>query len=417
MNRSLRDGDLQGGGAPALRTGLVLTVAGALLLIAGTASLAKAQTQSQKQTPTYSVLYSFNCTTVGGGFPVGGPIEDSSGNLYGATGGTAFELSPSGVETTLHVFGLSNSDGSDPQGGVLRDPAGNLYGTTFAGGIADCSGFGCGTVFKLAPNHRETQLYRFTGDPDGQGPIGNLVSDATGNLYGNTNLGGFSEGGIVFEVSRTGAETILHTFTGGTDGAEPFAGLVRDPAGNLYGTTYSGGTFGSGTVFELTPAGIETILHNFDLTTTDGANPFAGLVRDSAGNLYGTTNGGGTFSSGTIFKLDPTGAETILFNFNGGSQGAFPVGLARDAKGDLFGVTFNGGRSTACTGGCGVVFELSPTGQETVLHSFTGPPDGKLGAGSPLLDSAGNLYGYTSEGGTSSGNMGNGCGIVFKITP
>jgi uncharacterized repeat protein (TIGR03803 family) len=316
-----------------------------------------------------------------------------------------FKVDTTGKETVLHSF-TGSTDGKWPKTGLVRDTAGNLYGTTGGGGTS-----GNGSVFKLDTTGKETVLYSFTGSPDGSSP-GNLIRDANGNLYGTTVLGGAScNCGTVFKVDATGKETVLYVFTSGngnTDGRNPGAGLVRDGAGNLYGTTVNGGRSGKGTVFKVDTTGKETVLHSFAGTGGDGANPYASLVRDAAGNLYGTTFLGGTSCNcGTIFKVDATGKETVVHSFTG-LDGEYPLaGLVRDSAGNLYGTTTGGG-----TSGYGVVFKLNETGTETVLHSFTGgTTDGNSPYAGLVRDAAGNLYGTTHSGGASN------YGTVFKLTP
>jgi uncharacterized repeat protein (TIGR03803 family) len=349
--------------------------------------------------------------------------------------GVIFKLDPTDVETVLYGF-TGGADGDNPLAGLLRDAAGNLYGT--AGGGTS----GNGVVFKLSPSGAEKVLYSFTGGGDGGKPTAGLIEDLAGNLYGTTTYGGIGCGnygcGTVFKLIRCGSEPsgyefkVLHRFTGGADGGFPYASLIRDAAGNLYGTTYSGGSSSlSGTVFKLSPDGTETILHRFT-GGADGAFPQAGLIRDSAGNLYGATFAGGLehsrcgyvgfTSCGVVFKVSPTDGETVLYSFTGGGDGAGPVaGLLRDAGGNLYGTTSAGGaKSSTCPysqdGSCGVVFKLSPTGIETVLHSFTGG-DGSYPLAGLIPDLAGNLYGTTLGGGGNGPCGGVGCGVVFKLTP
>jgi len=202
-------------------------------------------------------------------------------------------------------------------------------------------------------------LYSFTGGNDGANPVAGVVRDKAGNLYGTTFDGGASLLGVVFKLDKTGKETVLHSFTGGTDGANPYGGVVRDAAGNLYGTTYYQGTLGDGTVFKLDKTGKETLVYSF-AGGGDGASPTASLVLDTTGNLYGTTFVGGAFGFGAVFKLDTAGQETVQYSFTGGNDGAWPyAGLTRDAAGHLYGTALEGG--TGCGGsGCGVVFELIP---------------------------------------------------------
>jgi uncharacterized repeat protein (TIGR03803 family) len=245
-----------------------------------------------------------------GGAPECALVFDTAGNLYGTTGSTAFELSPglggSWTYRVLHVFGPTKGDGAYAHGALVFDTAGNLYGTTkFGGGVTSC-GSGCGTVFKFTPasggTWRYRVIYRFKGGTDGKTPYAGVISDPAGNLYGTTTQGGNtacnnSGCGIVFKLSPnsngTWTETKIHVFTGlATDGAGPFGWLILDHVGNLFGTTVGGGSFGYGTVFELVPRArrwTETLLHSFAMDGSDGVGPFVGLISDSSGNLYGTT--------------------------------------------------------------------------------------------------------------------------------
>jgi uncharacterized repeat protein (TIGR03803 family) len=286
-----------------------------------------------------------------------------------------------------------------------------LYGTTSLGGILDQSClFGCGTVFKVDPSGEETILYSFT-DTNGNGnaydPWFGLVRDLAGNLYGTTLFGGSFGAGTVYKVAPGGIEIVLYTFQDSSDGGIPEGGLVLDAKGNLYGTTAFGGSSSAGTVYELVPNGDEKVIYRFT-GQADGGGPAGGLVRDSAGNLYGTTQYGGNSGVGAIFKVTPEGQETTLYSFAGGpSDGVSPfaASLVRDSAGNLYGVTQTGGPSDF-----GVVFKLDPSGNETILHSFSGS-DGKIPYGTLALDSSGNLYGTTYEGGAYGG------GVIFKITP
>jgi uncharacterized repeat protein (TIGR03803 family) len=293
---------------------------------------------------------------------------------------------------------------------------GDLYGTTNGGGVA-----GKGVVFKLDTTGTETVLHSFTDGADGGAPWAGVIRDSAGDLYGTTTGGGPSDYGVVFKLNTTGTETVLHSFTGGADGGSPLAGLIRDSAGNLYGTAQAGGASVLGVVFKLDTTGTETVLHSFT-GGADGATPFARLIRDSAGNLYGTTQYGGGGSSGNncyyggcgaVFKLDTTGTETVLYGFTGGADGENPYpGLIRDSAGNLYGTTLSGGAS-----GLGVVFKLDTTGVEMVLYSFEGRADGESPFAGLIQDSAGNLYGTTYGGGAFSSTCRGGCGVVFKLEP
>jgi uncharacterized repeat protein (TIGR03803 family) len=308
----------------------------------------------------------------------------------------------------LYTF-TGGADGSEPAAGLIRDASGNFYGTTGSGGP-----FGAGTVFLLEQTGKERVLYSFTG-PDGSNPVGALVRDAAGDLYGTTEGGGAFGAGVVFKTNDSGFVQVLHSFTGGADGANPVSGLLRDPAGNLYGTTVNGGASNAGTVFKLDPSGAETVLYSFT-GGTDGGNPAAGLVQDAAGNLYGTTAEGGDTSCfkpsgcGTIFELDKAGLETVLHSFTGAPDGEFPgAGLVRDTAGNLYGTTTNGGAGTLCVSSCGTVFKLDSTGTETVLYRFTGGADGGNPDAGLVRDAAGNLDGTTIGGGAHND------GTVFEL--
>jgi len=357
-------------------------------------------------------------------------VRDAAGNLYGTTAGggtgpcsglglsgcgTVFEVNASGTETVLYSFCPQSgcADGQWPFAGLVRDAAGNLYGTTYEGGAS-----GYGTVFELTPQQgggwTEAVLHSFAGPPnDGSGPWASLVLDTSGNLYGTTWQGGsFSTLGTVFKVSKTGKETVLHSFSGSpNDGANPrFGSLVMDKVGNLYGVTSSGGvTPGNGTVFKMNTTGAETVLYSFcpQSGCSDGQTPYGSPAMDRQGNLYGTTEYGGSFGDGVVWKLSKNGTETVLHNFAGGpSDGANPVaGVIIDAKGDLYGESYEGGSS-----GDGAAYKLNKKGRLTLLHSFAGP-DGTNPLGGVIRDASGNLYGTAYEGGSD------GYGTVWKLTP
>jgi uncharacterized repeat protein (TIGR03803 family) len=270
-------------------------------------------------------------------------------------------MDPSSGEAVLHTF-TGHPDGASPLA-IIRDPAGNLYGITQSGGTS-----AKGTVFKVDVNGSETILHSFSGGEDGATPYGNLTLDEVGNIYGATALGGASGYGAVFKLDPVGHETVLYAFTGGADGANPYGGVVRDAAGNLYGTTENGGInpqrycFGPcGVLFKLDMSGKETVLHSF--TGPDGANPIASLTQDASGSFYGTTQWGGS-GYGVVFKLDTSGKETVLYAFPGeGTDGANPrAGVIPDSAGNIYGTTSAGG-AFACPWsgfGCGVVFKLTP---------------------------------------------------------
>jgi uncharacterized repeat protein (TIGR03803 family) len=280
-------------------------------------------------------------------------------------------------------------------------------------------------------------LHSFGALPDGEQPYEGLIFDLMGNLYGTTHYGGtptcfngYHYGcGTVFKVSATGSETVLHEFGAYIgDGKFPSSVLVRDAEGNVYGATSTGyrGNI-QGTVFKISSAGVESIFYAFKTTANkkDGDGPTS-LIVDKEGNFYGTTAQGGAYGHGTVFKLTPAGKEAVLYSFTGGRDGANPQGsLVLDAQGNLYGTTSEGGIASGGIGGvctldplqpgCGVIFELSPTGTEKVLYRFKGKADGALSSSGLVLDAQGNLYGTTYEGGSS--NCQYGCGVVFRLTP
>ena len=375
------------------------------------AAVVAAALAGQAQT-SESVLYSFQPDPPDGSFPYAGVIRDAAGNLYGTTAqggptgkGVVYKLDTNGSVIVLHGFG-TGLDGAAPNAGVVLDSAGNLYGTTRNGGSA-----GTGVVYKLDSTGHETVLYSFTGGADGGYPVAGVILDSAGNLYGTTPLGGATGYGAVYELTPAGTETVLYSFQGLADGSYPTAGVIRDAAGNLYGTTSTGGA-GYGVVYKLGPAGSETVLYSFH-GLADGSQPLTGVIRDAAGNLYGTTFYGGSARVGVIYKLDPVGNETVLYSFPGGLSGHGPTsGLLRDSAGNLYG-TAGGGVDDG-----GVVYVLHADGNETVLHFFGGPPDGLYPYGSLIQDSAGNLYGTTVRGGELTNVCTDiGCGVVYELSP
>jgi uncharacterized repeat protein (TIGR03803 family) len=409
-----------------------------VLLVVSAIAVGRAQGQ------IFKVLHTFKGSDGAG--PIGQLVRDKAGNLYGVAAiggagkcqggcGTVFKMDKRGKLIWLHSFNGKN--GIEPYAGLLRDSAGDFYGTTVFGGIVNnhiCS-LGCGVAFKLDKTGKsETMLHKFAGTPDGYFPQAPLVEDSAGNLYGTTDLGGQEGSGAVFKIDATGTETLLYSFTGGPDGCFPYSGVILDAAGDLYGVTLDGGAgFGNsgyGVVFKIDTAGNETVLHTFE--GSDGANPDSALLFDSQGNLYGTTDRGGSSNvcnggCGTVFELSPQNgswSETVLYSFcslsdcaDGMRPGVGP--LVKDAAGNLFGTTDFGSTYNNCNGTCGVVFKLDTAGRESVLHDFTGGADGTASVAGLTIDSAGNLYGAAVAGGNLACKDGNGlgCGTVFKITP
>ena len=411
------------------------------------------------------VLYSFQGGADEGSVPAGGVVFDKQGSLYGVTsdGGGVYELAPPAKrggawsETVLYVFkGNSKGDGATPEGGLVIDAAGNLYGTTAYGGTGNCvllgTSVGCGTVYELSPPAQkgdpwtETVLYSFPTPKQGYFPRGDLVFDGSGNLYGATQFGGgkgttcdpyYKYCGAVFELSPPKTEggkwteKILHSFAGGTDGANPNGGLVLNGKGDVYGTTYAGGNQDWGTVFELESPSrkdgtwTEKILHRFQ-GSQDRVNPAAGVIFGNNGNLYGTTlTGGPDGGGGTVFRLAPPSKKwgawkkAILYGFNGAGRGLDAESpVIFDANGNLYGTTLDSGGTYY-----GTVFRLKPPKQEgdtwtfNMLYGFQAPPDGGQPAAGLVLDKNGNLYSTTTQGGSGTGCSFRGCGTVFEVSP
>jgi uncharacterized repeat protein (TIGR03803 family) len=417
------------------------------------------------------VLYSFQGGT-DGATPVGGVVFDKMGNLYGATQeggssscasiyqcGTVYQLAPPAkngdpwTETVLYIFqGNAHSDGASPQGGLVMDSVGNLYGTTAYGGAGNCvllgTLMGCGTVYELSPPKQkggawtESVLYSFPTAKQGYVPVGDLVFDTAGNLYGATLFGGgygttcdgfYQYCGAVFELSPPKTkggkwtEKVLHGFAGGNDGAEPNGGLALDSKGAVYGATFIGGYNcphnsgkGCGTIFKLLPprkeggTWAEKQLHVFT-AKSDGANPAGALIFDAKGSIYGTAEGGNVNGGGIVFRLTAANRgqwdESVLRWFSNEGPGASLAGLLFDSVGNLYGTTIEGANF------CGAAFRLKPPAEQGgkwipfVLYNFKGAPDGRYPAASLIFGSDGDLY-STTEGGGS-----NGYGTVFEISP
>jgi uncharacterized repeat protein (TIGR03803 family) len=373
-----------------------------------------------------NVIHSFTNGSDGGG-PYAGLTMDKAGNLYGTTSeggvagyGTVFRLTNKGsgwIFTPIYSF-QGGSDGASPQAKVIVGPDGSLYGTTAAGGGSGCNqSLGCGTVFNLRPSPtacktalcpwNETVLYNFVGGNDGATPEAELVFDHAGNLYGTTYAGGQNKGGTVFELTPSGSgwtESVLYTFSGFGNGLYPAAGVIFDPAGNLYGTTAGGGQGGNGTVYQLTPSGsgwTEKAIYIFQ-GGTDGSYPHASLVLDPAGKLYGT-------NLEAVYELSPSGGGwtfSVLYNLSSPSD-LFNGALSIDASGNLYGGNGGGGHY-----GYGSIFKLAPSNGSwtpTVLYQFTGGGDGTYPIG-VVRDTKGNLYGTTFEGGADEYY-----GVVFEV--
>ena len=394
---------------------------------------------------TESTLYSFLGGN-DGGQPSGTLALDPSGNLFGIAGagansaGVVFEVSKtsgSWTETVPYAFTYPAS----PSPGVSSDAAGNIYGGTEFGGLLNTCQYGCGTLFQLSPvsgGYTYNTLYSFTDAFDGASPYQPPTIDNHGNLFVPTNstFGGNYGGqflNVEFELSPAGSGkwhgSVVHDFPGSPDGFNAVSSLVRDAAGNLYGTTPGGGAYGWGTIFEVTPSGsasTEKILYSFQ-GTSDGSLPHAGLALDSAGNLYGVAQFGGSSNClagcGTVFKLSPSSGGnwsfSVLHTFKNAQDGSSPTaGVIVDASGNVYGTSLGGTNTTNCGGGgCGIVFKLTPTSQGEwtphLIYAFSGSihTGGVPAYGTIVMDPSGNLYGVTREGGTSV------YGVVYKLSP
>jgi uncharacterized repeat protein (TIGR03803 family) len=360
----------------------------------------------------FSVLYSFTGTP-DGQLPYAA-LTSVGGTLYGTTFeggannyGSVFAITPSGVETVIYSF-KGGADGENPEASLIN-VGGVLYGTTAGGGSEHC-----GTVFKVTLAGAETVLYAFCSNQnqnDGGGPVGGLIN-VGGALYGTTYAGGTVDRGTVFKVTRAGKETVLHSFGANDDGQYPEAGLINVD-GTLYGTTFEGGVNDLGTVFAISPAGVESVLYAFK-TGADAQYPVAPLVNVGS-TLYGTSEfGGGNLcekgatSCGAVFAVTPSGHETVLYSFQGKPDGMFPVAGLINIKGNLYGTTPGGGTGRNCgVEGCGTIFKLTPAGVETILHSFS--TDEGIRPDASLLKLGHLLYGTASEFG------GSGNGTVFTV--
>lgn len=378
----------------------------ASLALLASAAMAPARAGSE------AVLYSFTNGTDGSG-PYAGVTADNAGNLYGATQlggnggglGIVFKLSRTGVLTTLHAF-TGGADGEIPQGTpVLRGNA--LFGTTQAN-LINGSGSAGGAIYEVTTSGMETTLASLTGklgNRYGFGPAAGLLR--IGNeYYGVTAFGPQTANGAVFQINAAGKMKLLHVFNSYSEGIVPFGTLVADASGNLYGTTDTGGAFGDGTIFKVTPQGTATVLYNF-AGGSDGSAPVDGLVFDSQGNLYGTTTAGGTYNNGTVFELTASGTEKVIYTFLGEPDGASPSSpLVINSNGQLVGTTTAGGKLDA-----GTVFAVTPAGVETQLYSFTGGADGGSPYSGLLINKAGHYIGTTFAGGAKN------YGTVYEIIP
>jgi len=393
--------------------------AGALLLLLAVATMASLA-------QTFATLANFDGTN--GWDPYyGSLVQATNGDLYGTTGnggasaacasgcGTIFKITPAGALSTVYSFCSQTNctDGTTPLGALVQATNGYLYGTTTYGGGGNCSGLdplpGCGTIFKITPAGALTTIHSFH-ETDGEFPEAGLVQAFNGDLYGTT-YGGGTCCGTVFKITPAGTLTTLYNFgTGGlSDGAYPSSGLVQAGNGELYGTTTSTGDAGAGTVFKITPAGALTILHTFG--GPDGSYPWAGLVQATNGLLYGTTRSGGASGYGTIFKITPAGTLSTVYSFCSEANctdGSLPfAGLLQGTDGDLYGTTAQGGSNISC--GCGTIFKITPAGVLTTEHSFD-KTDGASPTTGLAQDTNGAFYGTAFAGGANNG------GTIFRLS-
>jgi uncharacterized repeat protein (TIGR03803 family) len=356
---------------------------------------------------------------------------DNAGNIYGTTvlggdhgSGTVFQLSrtSNGWEHTVLYSFTGGADGGEPYKGVTIDRRGNLYGTAVTGGSGSCEG-GCGVVYKLTKSNgtrNQTVIYAFTGGDDGSGPGARVTLDRSGNVYGMTPTSGKYGAGTIYKLhphARSWEFQVIHTFTGGDDGASGSAGRMLLEHGQLYGAATAGGMYGSGVVFELTPTKVGEwdfrLLYSFH-GQPDGSFPYGALLRASSGKIYGTTYYGGENGIGSVYELSPRSIgewdARVIYSFQTGSDGNSPISnLVPDAAGNLYGTTSEGGLGT------GTIFKLTLIGggqwTESVVHSFAGPPDGGFSYNGMVVDRFGNFYGATVHGGTDDD------GCVYKFTP
>jgi len=428
-----------------MRSKKPFSAAKSIFVVFVTLLLALAIVPAQAQVQKFTVLHTFRGAPNDGAAPWGVLVRDGAGNFYGTTTsggsgrgfctnyggcGTAFKFDKSGKKIWLHSFTFPK--GWSPETGLLRGAAGALYGTTYGGGDTSCFSIGCGTIFGLSATGKETVLYKFKGSPDGMFPTEQpLVEDPSGNFYGTTGQGGDYGVGAIFRIDKASNETILYSFTGYSDGCYP-DGVILDRSGNLYGVAFNCGNSGYGVAFELDTSGKFSVLHTFE-SGGDGANPQSALVFDSEGNLYGTTQNGGSeecggTGCGAVFELSPQSgggwSESVLYAFcslSGCVDGEGPTfgPLAMDKSGNIYGTTYFGGAGGGCRpSGCGVVFKLDTTGKETVLHNFTGGRDGAFPIPGMILDNVGNLYGTAVNGGDLNCQPKyGGCGTLFRIAP
>jgi len=366
-----------------------------VLLAAGFAMAANAaQAKGSKET----VRYSFSGSD--GAYPAALPAEDSKGDLYGTTTdggasslGAVFKLTPKGTESVLHSF--AGSDGDEPSGNLIL-AGGDLYGATLYGGANDS-----GAIFRIARNGKFDVLHSFGGSGDAAFPSGWVVWDTGGFVYGAAQGGAYGFGAIYKVAAADGKETVVYSFTGGSDGGYPVSCLLL-PSGTLYGETTEGGADDAGVVFEIDTGGNESVLYSFNASGNDGYSPAGPMGNDNSSNLYGTAEFGGANGVGTAFRVTQSGTFTLLHTFGGAGDGSYPLGLFAGPKA-FYGATLEGGS------GSGIVYSMQANGAQKVLYQFTGGADGGSPQAPPLVDSHNHVYGTTLDGGADA------LGVVYAL--
>ncbi len=352
----------------------------------------------------FNVLATFDSTAMN---PVAPLIQGADGNFYGTTSqggpsnaGTIVQITPSGVVTVLYAFS-GGADGGVPYGALIQDADGSFYGAASSGGA-----FGAGTIFRLAPGGNFGIVYAFSGGADGAAPYASLVRAADGSFYGTASSGGAFGAGTVFNVRPDGSFSTIYAFTGADDGGYPYAGVTTGADGNLYGTTYAGGSSGAGTVFQLTPSGVLSTLYAFT-GGADGAYPYAGVTVGADGSLAGATSQGNANGQGGVFRLAPDGTFTVLHDFAAdANDGAYPIGaLIQAADGSYYGTTLFGGAA-----GAGTIYQVAADGAYSVLYAFTGADDGAYPYAAMVQATDGSFYGSSAFGG------GQGDGTAFRLS-
>jgi uncharacterized repeat protein (TIGR03803 family) len=385
------------------------------LVVAGSGQVALANvTNVQIHCPVFTLIDNLGFGTDGAN-PQSGPILGSDGNFYGTTGdggltddGAVYSLTAAGSESIVASF-AGGTASRGPVGALLQASDGNFYGTTYYGGMNNN-----GTVFKLAPDGTITTLWSFGSSSDGQYPDAGLVQASDGNFYGTTASGGTTGYGTVFRMTPGGVETVLWNFGTGMDGYAPKCTFVIGSDGNLYGTTSLGGTNGNGTIIKVTLAGVETVVWNFG-GTVEGFLPAPSLIIGSDGNFYGTTEGGGANAGGTLFKFTLAGTLSVVWAFGAGTDGSGPwSGVTQGTDGNFYGTTVTGGTIQSCGAsnyGCGTIFRITPAGEETVLWDFGfGGNGAQVNPLSVVQSADGSLFGVTSFGGPAGG------GSIYQLT-